>query len=184
MGERFEADFRKAMRRLASAVTVISTTHEDRRHGMTATAVTSVSSNPPSLLACINRSASLHAPLIASGHFCVNILHGSQSDIADAFGGCASGDERFAAGAGRCMTTACPISRDAQASIFCASDLVTSYGTHCDRDRKDFGSHRRRPCRAAALSGRALHRRSRRRDRLGGADLIHSPTRAERPTGG
>ncbi len=80
MGERFEADFRKAMRRLASAVTVISTAHDDRRHGMTATAVTSVSSAPPSLLACINRSASLHAPLLASRRFCVNILHGSRSD--------------------------------------------------------------------------------------------------------
>ena len=66
-----------------------------RRHGMTATAVTSVSSNPPSLLACINRSASLHAPLIASGRFCVNILHGSQSDIADAFGGSRAGDDAF-----------------------------------------------------------------------------------------
>jgi flavin reductase len=130
MGEHFEADFRKAMRRLASAVTVISTTHENRRHGMTATAVTSVSSNPPSLLACINRSASLHAPLIASGHFCINILHGSQSEIADAFGGSRSGDDRFAAGRWATHDNGLPYLWDAQASIFCAADLVTSYGTH------------------------------------------------------
>ena len=130
MGERFEADFRKAMRRLASAVTVISATHGDRRHGMTATAVTSVSSNPPSLLACINRAASLHDPLIASGRFCVNILHGSQSEIADAFGGVRCGDDRFAAGDWAAHDNGLPYLTDAQASIFCDADLVTRYGTH------------------------------------------------------
>lgn len=130
MGERFEADFRKAMRRLASAVTVISTVHHDRRHGMTATAVTSVSNNPPSLLACINQSASLHEPLLASGRFCVNILHGSQSEIADAFGGARSGDHRFTAGNWTAHDNGMPYLTDAQASIFCSVDLVTRYGTH------------------------------------------------------
>lgn len=130
MGERFEADFRKAMRRLASAVTVISTAHASCRYGMTATAVTSVSSNPPSLLACVNRSASLHAPLLASARFCVNILHGSQSEIADAFGGMRAGDARFSAGDWAMHDNGLPYLTDAQASLFCASDLVTRYGTH------------------------------------------------------
>jgi flavin reductase len=130
MGERFETDFRKAMRRLASAVTVISTAHDGRRHGMTATAVTSVSSDPPSLLACINRSASLHVPLLASGRFCVNILHGSQSDIAEAFGGLRAGDDRFGAGAWAMHDNGLPYLSDAQASLFCTNDLVTAYGTH------------------------------------------------------
>lgn len=130
MGERFEADFRKAMRRLASAVTVISTAHASCCYGMTATAVTSVSSNPPSLLACINRSASLHAPLLASARFCVNILHGSQSEIADAFGGMRAGDARFSAGDWAMHDNGLPYLTDAQASLFCTSDLVTRYGTH------------------------------------------------------
>lgn len=130
MGERFEDDFRKAMRRLASAVTVISAAHDDRRHGMTATAVTSVSSAPPSLLACINRSASLHDPLLASRRFCVNILYGDQSEVADAFGGARAGEARFAAGDWATHDNGLPYLRDAQASIFCAADLVTGYGTH------------------------------------------------------
>jgi flavin reductase len=130
MGERFEADFRKAMRRLASAVTVISATYVGRRHGMTATAVTSVSSNPPSLLACINRSASLHDPLLASGRFCVNILYGGQSEIADAFGGMRSGDDRFAAGDWAVHDNGLPYLTGAQASLFCAADLMTRYATH------------------------------------------------------
>jgi flavin reductase len=130
MGKRVEDDFRKAMRRLASAVTIISTAHDGRRHGMTATAVTSVSSAPPSLLVCINQSASLHAPLHASGRFCVNILYGDQSEVADAFGGARPGDARFAAGNWAMHDTGLPYLTDAQASLFCTSDLVTPYGTH------------------------------------------------------
>ena len=45
-----EADFRKAMRTLTSAVCVVSTAHAGRRFGMTATSVTSLSAEPPSIL--------------------------------------------------------------------------------------------------------------------------------------
>ncbi|GIK79165.1 MAG: flavin reductase [Pseudorhodoplanes sp.] len=130
MGERFEADFRKAMRRLASAVTVVTAAHEGDHHGMTATAVTAVSDAPPSLLACVNRSAGLHDPLLASGRFCINILHADQSGIAEAFGGRRRKDERFAVG--EWVTSACglPFLREAQASIFCDVDCVTPYGSH------------------------------------------------------
>ena len=55
--------FRLAMRKLASTVTVLTTREADEHHGMAATAVTSLSTEPPSLLVCVNRSASLHDPL-------------------------------------------------------------------------------------------------------------------------
>ena len=55
--------------RLTSAVSVISTRHNTIRHGITVTSVTSVSMNPPSLLFCINRAASLHDPVIRSGRW-------------------------------------------------------------------------------------------------------------------
>src|SRR3546814_15206357 len=67
--------FRAAMRRLAATVTVISTRADDGiRHGMTATAVTSVSADPPAVLACVNRSAALHAQLHLGPLFCINLL--------------------------------------------------------------------------------------------------------------
>src|SRR3546814_11559677 len=66
---------RAAMRRLAATVTVISTRADDGiRHGMTATAVTSVSADPPAVLACVNRSAALHAQLHLGPLFCINLL--------------------------------------------------------------------------------------------------------------
>ena len=57
------ASFRDAMRRLAATVTIISARGEGRRHGITATAVTSVSRDPPSLLVCVTGSGSLHGLL-------------------------------------------------------------------------------------------------------------------------
>jgi flavin reductase (DIM6/NTAB) family NADH-FMN oxidoreductase RutF len=131
MGERFGADFRNAMRRLASAVTVISTaSHDGHRFGMTATAVTSVSSDPPSLLTCINRAASLHDPLLTRARFCVNILHADHSVIAESFGGARRGEERFAVGDWAADATGIPYLREAQANLFCDADLTTPYATH------------------------------------------------------
>ena len=52
--------FIQGMRQLALGVTLITTAHEGRWAGLTATAVCSVSAEPPQLLACINRQAETH----------------------------------------------------------------------------------------------------------------------------
>jgi flavin reductase (DIM6/NTAB) family NADH-FMN oxidoreductase RutF len=129
MGEATADDFRSAMRALASAGSIVTTTHDGRRFGMTATAVASVSVAPPSLLVCVNRSASLHDPLLSSRIFCINILHACQSGLAQAFG---SKDikNRFAHGAWLADERATPYLSDAQANIFCEADDVHSYGSH------------------------------------------------------
>lgn len=123
------SEFRKAMRRLTSAVSVISTGHEGSRHGITVTSVTSVSMNPPSLLFCVNRASSLHNPLIIAGRFCINILHAHQIEIADAFSGKVSGD-RFMVGEWATNNDELPYLIPAQANIFCETDAISSYGTH------------------------------------------------------
>ena len=52
--------FKLALRRFPAAVSVITSADQDRRHGMTATAVTSLSLDPPSLIVCINQATLLH----------------------------------------------------------------------------------------------------------------------------
>ena len=123
-------DFRKAMRRLTSAVSVISTAHDDIRHGITVTSVTSVSMSPPSLLFCVNRRSRLHDPLIRSGQFCVNILYGHQIDIADAFSGATTNENRFLCGEWASDDDGLPYLLPAQANVFCETDAMSSYGTH------------------------------------------------------
>ncbi|WP_246812333.1 flavin reductase family protein [Microvirga sp.] len=70
------------MRPLAGGVTIIATEHEGRRTGLAATAVCSVSADPPTVLICINAGASAHEPIRESGRFSVNLLARGQDDIA------------------------------------------------------------------------------------------------------
>jgi flavin reductase (DIM6/NTAB) family NADH-FMN oxidoreductase RutF len=121
---------RAGLRRLGKAVVVVTCWHEGRRWAMTATAVSELSMDPPSLLVCVNRSASLHGPLTAGASFCVNILHAGQQAVSQACSGAAKGEERFSEGrwdTGMCGT---PYLREAQASFFCDYETHIEYGTH------------------------------------------------------
>ena len=79
--------FRKGMRHLAASVTLITTRHRELRGGLTATAVCSVSADPPQLLVCVNKTASAHDPIGEAGFFCVNILSPEQEGLSRRFAG-------------------------------------------------------------------------------------------------
>ena len=84
------AAFKKGMRHLAASVTLITTKVQDQRGGLTATAVCSVSAEPPQILVCVNKSASAHDPIGEAGFFCVNILSPGHRKIAERFAGIAN----------------------------------------------------------------------------------------------
>ena len=124
-------DMREAMRRLAASVVVVSARKEGVRYAMAASAVTSLSMDPPSLLVCVNRSASIY-PILAQGNrFCINVLSGAHEALAVACSGARKGEARFAIGDWRDDTdTGTPYLCDAQASLICSVDGVQHYGTH------------------------------------------------------
>lgn len=124
------ASFRDAMRRLAATVTIISARGAGRRHGITATAVTSLSMEPPSLLVCVNRSGSLHDLLSESDRFCVNLLRSEQAALSDAFSGKLPSEERFLHGAWKEDGEGLPFLADGQASIFCRRRDAIQHGSH------------------------------------------------------
>lgn len=78
-------DFRRAMGRFATGVTVITTQYEGEMHGMTANAVTSLSLDPMLLLVCVDKKADSHDILSKAGVFAVNILSEGQSDLSNRF---------------------------------------------------------------------------------------------------
>src|SRR6201997_5136464 len=93
--QELDTAFRLAMRRFPAAVSVITSADQSRRHGMTATAVTSLSLDPPSLIVCINRSTLLHDVMTLGRHFCVNVLRKEQAELAAAFSGALPAEARF-----------------------------------------------------------------------------------------
>lgn len=121
---------RAGLRRLGKAVVVVTCWHEDRRWAMTATAVSELSMDPPSLLVCVNRTASLHGPLTAGASFCVNILHIDQRKVSQACSGAIKGEERFREGEWASGADGTPFLRGAQASFFCTYETHLAYGTH------------------------------------------------------
>ncbi len=123
--------FKQAMRRLASTVTIISARHDGKRYGMAATAVTSVTTTPPTLLVCINQSASIHDPIRDSGWFCVNLLGHEHEHLVPVFSGKALPEDRYAHGHwGEEEATGLPYLEDGQASLFCAVTALLPYHSH------------------------------------------------------
>jgi flavin reductase (DIM6/NTAB) family NADH-FMN oxidoreductase RutF len=85
--------YRDCMSLLATGVTVITTMTADGPVGMTASAVCSLSLEPPLLLVCVRTSLPTHNALQASGHFGVSVLDQDQIDIARRFA--TPGADRF-----------------------------------------------------------------------------------------
>jgi len=121
---------KEALRRLAKAVIVVTCEHESVRFAMAATAVSELSMEPPSMLVCVNCSASIYSPLNAGVDFCINILHESHSNISMACGGAAKGEARFSQGRWAAASRNTYRLEDAQASLVCASERSMRYGSH------------------------------------------------------
>lgn len=128
--ETIAAQFRDAMRRLAGGVALVTTFHNGSRHGMTATSVTSLTMTPPSLLACVNRSASLHEPIRQGGLYCVNLLRAHQAELGARFASKPEGEGRFGFGDWTTDANGLPALRDGLASISCRVAATADFGTH------------------------------------------------------
>ena len=118
-----------ALRRLASAVAVLSCRDGQIRHAMTATAVNALSMAPPSMLACVNRSTQFYRAISSAACFAINVLHRSQIEISMGCGGKVHGDSRFHNG-DWAEDTGVPILNGAQARIVCLKDATFDYGSH------------------------------------------------------
>lgn len=120
------------MRRLASGVSILSTRDDaGERHAMTVSSVTSVSDNPASLLVCVNKQVALEGHLSTLGTpFAINILGSDQQAISNRCAGFEGDKPRFSLGDWRQGRDQVPYLADAQATFFCESDQVMTYGTH------------------------------------------------------
>lgn len=125
------AELKQAMRGFAQSVVIVSTADDaGARYAMAATAVTPLSMEPPSMLICVNRTASSHPILESGAHFALNILRTGQMDVARACGGALKGEDRFAVGNWQADDMGVPYLADAQAAIICHQRQRISYGSH------------------------------------------------------
>ncbi|MFZ4832735.1 NADH-dependent FMN reductase RutF [Rouxiella sp. Mn2063] len=122
--------FRDAMAHLGAAVNIVTTQGPAGQAGFTASAVCSVTDSPPTLLVCLNRSASVHPVFAANQVLCVNTLSDGHQSLSNLFGGKTPMEERFAAADWSTLATSSPVLTDALISFDCRIAQTTSVGTH------------------------------------------------------
>lgn len=128
-GGELQQTFKQAMRRVAATVNIISIWADGEPMGITATAMSSLAMEPPSLLICMNRAASVHPSMAKVTHFRVNVLHRDQEFLAQIFADRAKHALRF--GDGWVMDgSGPPRLAAAQASMLCRITDLHQFGTH------------------------------------------------------
>jgi flavin reductase (DIM6/NTAB) family NADH-FMN oxidoreductase RutF len=122
--------FKSAMRQLAGGVSIITTGEGEERGGLTATSVTSLSAEPPSLLVSVRQDASGMPLLRKTGRFAVSVLAHDHQHIADRFAGRdgSKGAERFAGALWLARDGYPAVLADALASFECdVEDLIERF---------------------------------------------------------
>jgi flavin reductase len=122
--------FKLGMRRLAAGVSLITTVNGGARHGLVATAVNSVTADPPTLLVCINKNASAHNHVAEAGLLCVNILADEHEAIAGRFSSSVDREKRFDEGEWREIVTGAPALVNSLVSFDCEVRQVVPYQSH------------------------------------------------------
>ncbi len=124
-------EFKKALQLWASGVTVV-TTHSEKfgNQGMTVTAFSSVSVEPPQILVCINEAADTGAGIDESRYFAVNVLASGQQEVSNQFAGGSSQVQRFENTAWQAGSNGMPLLNDSLMSLECKVVDQVKAGTH------------------------------------------------------
>jgi flavin reductase (DIM6/NTAB) family NADH-FMN oxidoreductase RutF len=119
---------RKIMGRFATGVTIVTTAGNDRRNGLTANAVTSVSLDPPLVLVAIDKRAGTHAELKQNGCFAISILSADQEEVSRRFA--TPGPKDFSGLVWKTAVTGAPILEGALGYVDCRVTEVLPGGDH------------------------------------------------------
>jgi flavin reductase (DIM6/NTAB) family NADH-FMN oxidoreductase RutF len=127
-----DATFKNAMRLLAGGVTIVATTFEGEKSGLTATAVCSLALAPPRVLACVNHAGRTYELLSKSRIMSVNLLAEGHEDLARRFAAkrASEVEDRFANAEWRMSVTGAPLFADALAALDCRVTDIMPLDTH------------------------------------------------------
>lgn len=125
-----QTEFRNAMAQLGSAVSVITTDGPAGKFGFTASAVCSVTDQPPTLLVCMNRNSFAHAHFKQNGTLCVNVLSSDHQALSGVFANASlRSEERFCHDSWQVMASGAPVLSSAVASFDCLIDDCHEVGS-------------------------------------------------------
>ena len=123
-----KAEFRQALGHFAAGVTVVTAAFDGQRGGITVTAFTSLSLDPPLVLICIDKRARMHDRFRVGGHFAVNMLAADQELASREFA--TSAGDPFAEIGYRDGASGAPLLEGALCSIECQVVEQLAGGDH------------------------------------------------------
>lgn len=121
-------DFRNALRKFASGVTIVTVAAGDELHGMTASSFASVSLAPPLVLVCLDKTSHTRTLVAQTGAFAVNVLRSDQQEVSRAFS--QRGLKPFATVSHRRGANGAPLLDDAIAVLECSTYRTFAAGDH------------------------------------------------------
>jgi flavin reductase (DIM6/NTAB) family NADH-FMN oxidoreductase RutF len=122
--------FRTVLGSWATGVTIVTSRHGDHVHGMTVSAFSSVSLDPPLVLVCADRSSNTNQLIQRSRVFTVSILEQGQEELSNRFASKKYEDVRFDGLKCDDGATGCPHIPGAFATLDCRVSEVVDAGDH------------------------------------------------------
>jgi flavin reductase (DIM6/NTAB) family NADH-FMN oxidoreductase RutF len=125
-----QTDLKDAFARWATGVTIVTARAGDRIHGMTVSAFTEVSLEPPLVLVCIDRASKIQPLIEDGGVFAVNILARGQEALAKRFASREEEDRRFSDLECETGATGAPLVTGSLAKLDCRLETAHESGDH------------------------------------------------------
>jgi flavin reductase (DIM6/NTAB) family NADH-FMN oxidoreductase RutF len=127
-----QSAFKLSMRQLAGAVSVVTVGEREERTGFTATSVSSLSADVPSVIVSVNRTSSSWPVVEQYRRFCVNVLAADQQHVAQSFAGFGGrkGIDRYADAQWYCLATGTAALKDALTVLDCELEAVFNHHSH------------------------------------------------------
>jgi flavin reductase (DIM6/NTAB) family NADH-FMN oxidoreductase RutF len=123
-------EFRDALSRWASGVTIVTSRAGERIHGMTVSAFSSVSLEPPLVLVCAEKTSETHGVIAEAGFFAVNVLSAGQSALSNRFASKKDEHRRFEGLETRTAVTGAPLLPGSVVSLDCRLVDAHDAGDH------------------------------------------------------
>lgn len=125
-----QTGLKEVMRMFPQGVTVVTTISEDGPKGITVSAFTSLSLDPPLVLVSLSRASAVHDIFTHAKKFAINFLADDQKSISDRFAGRHEVKRKFDGIDLEVGTTGSPLIPRARAVIECRTWRVYDAGDH------------------------------------------------------
>jgi flavin reductase len=137
--------FVHAMRGAVAGVNVVTSDGPLGRFGLTVSAFSSASADPPTVLVCIHDKSPLRVAILGNRQFCVNVLSSAHQCVAETFSGLSREGKpyEFEPNLWTEGATGSPLLRGAIASVECVLELAVPAASHSILLGRAIAVHRR-----------------------------------------